>query len=215
MRRARGPSGRMAVALRVGIAVFGFSERLQAGKMSQERYFLHVDGVQRGPYTVRQIGHMVNSGIVHSGAMFWCEGLEQWQPVTQLIEPDRLRNRRRIRVGARTLAACGVMLGLFWLVLPTLRQGWKEQHQVERTPEAAYWRARGVLREHVGWFTGLHFKAFDPEKVQMEGQDAATVEIEAESVGMFKGQAAQRWRVNLMYDKRLQMWVPIPEEKAP
>jgi hypothetical protein len=175
--------------------------------MSQERYFLHVDGAQRGPYTVRQIGHMVNSGIVHAGAMFWCEGLEQWQPVTQLIEPKRHRQQRRIRLGAGTMAVIGLVLGAFWLVLPILRQGWKEQNQSDRTLEGAYWRARGALREHVGWFTGLRFKPFDPDKVSWSGEDAATVELEAESSGAFKGQRVERWKVELVYDKRLRMWV--------
>ncbi len=144
--------------------------------------------------------------------MFWCEGLEQWQPVTQLIEPKQLRKRRRIRLGAGTVAALGVALGVFWLALPTLRQGWKEQHQVERSAEAAYWRARGVLREHVGWFTGLRFKPYDPGKVKLEGEDAATVELEAESSGAFKGQRFERWRVELVYNKRLQMWVAAEGE---
>jgi hypothetical protein len=182
--------------------------------MSQERYFLHVDGAQRGPYTVRQIGHMVNTGIVHAGAMFWCEGLDQWQPVTQLIEPKRHKQRRQIRIGAGTLAAVAVFLGVLWLALPILRQGWKEQNQVERSPEAAYWRARGVLREHVGWFTGLRFKPFDPAKVSLSGEDAATVELEAESTGAFKGQRFERWKVELVYNKRLQMWVVAEDEAA-
>lgn len=183
--------------------------------MSQERYFLHVDGAQRGPYTVRQIGHMVNSGIVHAGAMFWCEGLEQWQPVTQLIEPKLHRKRRQIRLGTRTVASLGVGLGILWLALPTLRQGWMEQHQVERGAEAAYWRARGVLREHVGWFTGLRFKPFDPSKVTLDGEDAAAVELEAESSGAFKGQRFERWKVRLVYDKKLRMWVAAEGDGTP
>jgi hypothetical protein len=134
-------------------------------------------------------------------------GRGAWQPVTQLIEPKRQRQRRQIQLGAGTVAAIAVCLGLFWLALPTLRQGWKEQNQVERSPEAAYWRARGVLREHVGWFTGLRFKPFDPAKVRLGGEDAATVELEAESSGAFKGQRFERWKVELVYDKRLRMWV--------
>ena len=182
--------------------------------MSQERYFLHVDGAQRGPYTVRQIGHMVNSGIVHAGARFWCEGLEQWQPVTQLIEPKRQKQRRRVQFGAGTVAALSVCLGVLWLALPTLRQGWREQNQSERTAEAAYWRARGVLREHVGWFTGLRFKPFDPAKVTLAGEDSATVELEAESSGAFKGQRFERWKVELVYKNRLHMWMAA-EDGAP
>ena len=86
--------------------------------MSQERYFLYLDGVQRGPYTVAQIGHMVNSRIVHPSAMFWCEGLEQWQPVTQLIVHKDEKKRRRISVSAWMLGFLGLLLVLFWMAGP-------------------------------------------------------------------------------------------------
>ena len=183
--------------------------------MAEEMYFLYLDGIQRGPYTVFQIGHMVNSGLVDPAALFWCEGLEQWQPVTQLIEPKKHKQRRRIRMGAGTIGGIVIGLGVLWLVLPTLRQGWKEQNQTERTAEAAYWSARGVLRDHVGWFTGLRFRPFDPAKVRLHGEDAATVELEAESSGAFKGQRFERWKVELVYKKRLQMWVAAEEEARP
>ncbi len=180
--------------------------------MSQERYFLYVDGSQRGPYTVSQIGHMVNSGIVHSEAMFWCEGLDQWQPVTQLIVPKAEVKRRRIHLSAKTLSVLGGFLAVFWICLPTLRQGWMEQHEVEKNAPAAYWRARGVLRESLGWFAGVHFREFDPSMVLLSEPNRATVELEAQIAPMFGAQRSGRWKVELVYDTRLQMWVAADAE---
>lgn len=181
--------------------------------MSQERYFLYLHGTQRGPYTVSQIGHMVNSGIVHSEAMFWCEGLEQWQPVTQLIVPKEEVKRRRLNIGAGTLAVFGVGVLLLWLFYPMLREGWHEQHQVEKDASAAYWRARGVLRETLGWFSGAHFRDFDPGKVTLHDGEHASVELEAQIAPLFGASHQTRWKVDLKYDTRLRMWVagdPVP-----
>ena len=175
--------------------------------MSQERYFLFLHGTQRGPYTVSQIGHMVNSGIVHHEAMFWCEGLEQWQPVTQLIVPKEVVKRRRIHIGAGTLGALAVAAFVIWLFFPTLREGWREQHQVDKNASAAYWRARGVLRETLGWFAGVHFYEFDADKVSLKGDDLAVVELEARVSPLFGESRQTRWRVDLKYDNRLRMWV--------
>jgi hypothetical protein len=176
--------------------------------MSQERYFLHLNGLQRGPYTVQQIGHMVNSGIVHSEAMFWCEGLEQWQPVTQLIVPKGEVTRRRLKFGAGSAVVVAGLLVLFWVCLPFLREGWKEQHQVAQDAPAAYWRARGVLRESLGWFTGLRFRDYDPSMVRLEEAGRAVVELEAQAGKVFGGHESARWRVELTYDRRLRMWMP-------
>lgn len=182
--------------------------------MSQERYFLYLHGVQRGPYTVSQVGHMVNSGIVHHEAMFWCEGLDQWQPVTQLIVPKEEKKRRRIHFGAGSLVAGGAVLLLVWIFLPTLRQGWREQRQVEKDASSAYWRARGVLRESLGWFSGAHFRGFDASAVSFEGEDHAFVDLEAQISPYFGSARTTRWRVELKYDNRLRMWVAA-EPAAP
>ncbi|NBV85223.1 MAG: DUF4339 domain-containing protein [Verrucomicrobia bacterium] len=176
--------------------------------MSQERYFLYVDGVQKGPYTVGHIGHMVNSGIVHSSAMFWCEGLEQWQPVTQLIVPKHEEKRRRLNVSAWILAVVLGGLLLFWLAFPTLQEGWREQHQIEQSPLAAYWSARGMVRSHVGWFTGLRFREFNPECVTITADGHASVVLEAEVSRGSSAERLGRWEVGLRFDKRLQAWMP-------
>jgi hypothetical protein len=48
--------------------------------------------------------------------------------------------------------------------------------------------------------------------VKLDGEEAATVELEAESSGAFKGQRFERWKVELVYDKRLRAWVAADGE---
>jgi hypothetical protein len=178
--------------------------------MAQERYFLYVDGTQRGPYTVSQIHHMVNNSIVSSEAMFWCEGLEQWQPVTQLIVPKEEKIRRRFRWSWRLAAGIGVLLLLAWLAGPMIRQGWREQHQVDFTAEAAYWRARGLVRDGLGKLTAVQFDPFQPKNIQLS-RDAAVVHLEAQTRRLGGETHRTRWVVDLHYDARLKQWEPAPE----
>jgi hypothetical protein len=184
--------------------------------MPRERYFLYIDGSQRGPYTVDQIDHMVNKGIVSAESMFWCEGLDQWQPVSQLIVPKVEVVKRRIQISTRLMGMLllgAVLLGLIW---PLVHEGWKEQHQVELTQEAAYWRARGVLRGTVGKFTSVLFEPFDPVKVRFHGSQRASVELSAQTKQLGGAPMQGKWLVELEYDSRLKAWRPIlsPDEQS-
>lgn len=176
--------------------------------MAQEMYFLYLNGVQRGPYTVHQIGHMVNSGIVESEAMFWCEGLDQWQPVTQLITPKAEERRKRWRLGGYLGAFVVFLLGALWWLYPLLHQGWMEQHQVEWTEEAAYWRARGVLREHLGRLNALSFGEFDAGKVSLRRGEDSEVGLLVGATNSRTGGPISRWCVKVFYDEKLRAWVP-------
>ncbi len=173
--------------------------------MAEEMYFLYLDGVQRGPYTVSQIGHMVNSGIVHPDALFWCEGLDQWQPVAQLITPKEEIQKRRIRLSFGVILYLGVGVLILLSVYPSLKQGWREQHQVEKTAQGAYWRARGVLREHLGWFSSVSFADYQSPDVRFHGEGDALVDLHLERVTAGK---PAHWKVRVHYDDRLKMWVP-------
>ena len=53
--------------------------------ISPEVFYVHVQGEQRGPYTIPQIDHMLNSGLIERETLYWREGMEQWQPVTELV----------------------------------------------------------------------------------------------------------------------------------
>ena len=177
--------------------------------MAEEMYFLYLDGVQRGPYTVFQIGHMVNSGIVHPDALFWCEGLEQWQPVAQLITPKHEIKRRRWRLGLGLLSGllfAAIVAAVFW---PGIQEVWREQHQVEKSTEAAYWRARGVIRERLGRFQPLWFSDYQPSKVRLDGSSEAAVDLDVQTrAGTSFGSQVIQWTVRVRYDERLKMWVP-------
>lgn len=184
--------------------------------MPRERYFLHIDGSQRGPYTVDQIDHMVNKGIVSAESMFWCEGLDQWQPVSQLIVPKVEVVKRRIRISARLVGLMllgAVLLGAIW---PLVYEGWKEQHQVDLTQEAAYWRARGVLRDTFGKFTSILFEPFAPANVRLHGGKQASVQISAQTKRLGGAPMQGKWLVELEYDPRLKEWRPSlsPNEKT-
>lgn len=178
--------------------------------MARERYFLYVHGTQRGPYTVNQIHHMVNNSIVSPEAMFWCEGLEQWQPVTQLIVPKEEKIQRRFRWSWRVVAAVFVLSVVAWIGAPMIRQGWREQHQVDFTPEAAYWRARGVVREGLGKFTMVQFEPFEAKDVLLSESDAV-VHLAARTKRFGGSLHHTRWRVLVRYDSRLKDWQPVLE----
>lgn len=180
--------------------------------MPRERYFLYIDGTQRGPYTVAQIDHMVNNAIVSPDSMFWCEGLDQWQPVSQLIVPKVEITKRRIRVSARVLFAAFAGCVAVWLLWPLIHQGWREQHQIELTQEAAYWRARGVLRDTFGNFTSIIFEPFDASKVRLHDGQRAAVELSAQTKRFGSVPMQGRWLVELEYDTRLSEWRPVQSQ---
>jgi hypothetical protein len=181
--------------------------------MALEKYFLYLDGTQRGPYTVSQIHHMVNQGIVSSEAMFWCEGLDQWQPVTQLIVPKEEARRRRFEFRGWMLAVAAVLGFLGWLAWPMIREGWQEQHQVAFTPEAAYWRARGVVRDGLGKFTAVQFDPYQPGDVRLS-ETGAQVRLGAETKKFGGERRHVRWMVLLRYDGRLNHWQSAPDVDA-
>src|SRR5260221_4662987 len=54
--------------------------------ISPEIFYLHLEGEQRGPYSIPHIDHMLNSGLIPEETLYWREGLEQWQPVTSLAQ---------------------------------------------------------------------------------------------------------------------------------
>src|SRR6185503_8619123 len=100
--------------------------------ISPEIFYLHIHGEQRGPYTVPQIDHLLNSGLIAEETLYWREGLEQWQPVTTLVQLRRQANPwiKPAIILVAVLAAAFV-LHLFGSV--TLL-GWREANQHEYTP---------------------------------------------------------------------------------
>jgi hypothetical protein len=175
--------------------------------IQQEVYFIHVNGNQRGPYTSRQICHLVNSGLAPKDAMFWCEGMDQWQPVEILLDPSTPTSPARRKWRQIIVATTATFLAAACLAGPTIRRGWKEERQVEHTPIAVYWRARGITRESVRGAALVNFAPFSPAMIQSLLEDSAEVLLEGTRVDR-SGEKPTRWKVRLRYDKKLKSWGP-------
>src|SRR5208282_3875605 len=99
--------------------------------ISPEIFYLHIQGEQRGPYTVPQIDHLLNSGLIAEETLYWREGLDQWQPVTSLVKLRRPRSR-----WTTPLIIFGILLvlgavGEFFGSVAVL--GWREANQHDYT----------------------------------------------------------------------------------
>ena len=55
-------------------------------------YYLHVHGVDRGPFTLSQLQNMWKAGAITKETVFWTEGMVDWEPllaIIRLLEPPR------------------------------------------------------------------------------------------------------------------------------
>src|SRR3954467_1851581 len=102
--------------------------------ISPEVFYLHIQGEQRGPYTIPQIDHLLNSGLIAEETLYWREGLEQWQPVTSLV-----RLRRKVNPWGKRLVYLGsaaVVLFILEFFGSIAIAGWRETNQHEYTAHA-------------------------------------------------------------------------------
>jgi hypothetical protein len=173
---------------------------------SQEVFYLHINGELRGPYTVRHIDHLLNSGLINEDALFWREGLEQWQPITDLVsrrQPKKRWRRTAIAVGVAAL----VILVLLRLFLPITLDGWREINQREFTERAAYWRARGVVRSQcVPQGAVVSFGKLPEAKIELQGAEDARVILPGELTLARSPTRTAAWQVDLHYDRTRAEW---------
>jgi hypothetical protein len=173
---------------------------------SPEVFYLQHNGEQRGPYTIQHIDHLLNSGLITEEATFWREGLEEWQPVTNLVAVRRKKKR-----GWMPLIVLGVLLLIFAIFArifgPITMDGWKEMAQTEYSDTAAYWKARDYVRHDVAQKGGV---------VQFLGEQSALITLTPPGAAsaMVRGKVIERggairetaWRVQLGYDPRRKEW---------
>ena len=50
------------------------------------RYFVMVGDEQRGPFTLEQLQGMWRSGSVTMDSKYWIEGLDEWMPLSSILE---------------------------------------------------------------------------------------------------------------------------------
>jgi hypothetical protein len=177
---------------------------------NSEVFYLHVSGEQRGPYTTRQIDHQLNSGIIDEETLYWREGMDQWQPVTDLV-PRRSRKPPAPRRWARRLILLALLVpaALLGRVFgPIAVVGWRETAQYDFSATAAYWRARDVIRRQVAP-TGavITFSRFSESRVELVTEPpGAHVWLKAEIVPLRDASRKAAWEVTLDYSRDLKEW---------
>jgi hypothetical protein len=174
---------------------------------SSEVFYLHIHGEQRGPYTVQHIDHLLNSGLINEDALFWREGLEQWQAVTDLVELRRPKNRWKWPV--IFLSVLLVLGSLGYLLAPIAWEGWREIYQHNYSQEAAYWRARDAVRTYCVPQDGfVVFEPFPEAEVQL-GADSRAVAVVRGTLHRPGGVSrSTAWRVQLRFNKAAREWSP-------
>jgi hypothetical protein len=172
---------------------------------SPELFYLHLDGEQRGPYTVPQIDHLLNSGLIAEETLYWREGLDQWAPVTSLVaRRKRARPWGAILVGLLVLAGLGLLAAFFG---PVIVDGWRETNQHEYTAEAAYWRAREVVRiQRLPRGAVIKFADFTTSAVELQKPVGAVVILRGELVAPSGQLEPVGWQVDLKFDEQRAEW---------
>ena len=183
--------------------------------ISPEVFYVHVQGEQRGPYTIPQLDHMLNSGLIELHTLYWREGMEQWEPVTELVVVRKLANPW-IKPGI-TLVVVLVVGALVRIFGPITIEGWRETNQHAYTPPAAYWRARDVVRNGVlEKGSVVTFDALATAQVALQPPDAALVTVRAEVTATNNQTRRRAWRVPMKFDARAREWTGGPaQEVAP
>ncbi len=172
---------------------------------SPEVFYLHLAGAQQGPYTIPQIDHLLNSGLIGIETLYWREGLDQWQPVTSLV-PLRKKPRRWLKpaLAAAALLALAVPVRLFG---PVLVDGWHEANQHAFSESAAYWRARDVVRAEMRKRGMLvEFAPLSDSQVVLQPPAVARVRLRGSVVDVHGNASPLAWDVAMHFDPDASEW---------
>jgi GYF domain 2 len=181
--------------------------------MQAEVFHIHHQGEQRGPYTAKQVNHLYRSGFIDDDTLYWREGLEQWQPVTEIVERRKKRNRL---VFWTTLAGVALVITLLWSLFGTVTlERWQEMTSGEFTAESAWWRARGLVREQIAEGHTVQFDEFTEAEVALSGTDGAIVVLGGTLTGPAGEPTHAAWRVRLRYERNQAAWLPAGAKPNP
>ncbi len=183
--------------------------------LSPEVFYLHIQGEQRGPYTIPQVDHLLNSGLIAEETLFWREGLDQWQPVTNLVP-----RRKRTKSWVKPVIVFSIMLLLAVVAYPfasTILLGWREANQHAYSAEAAYWRARSVVRSNaLPPGSVVEFHTFSSSDVELQPPNNSTVRLRGEVTDAGGQTRRAEWSVPMQFDARVSEWTGGPaREVAP
>lgn len=64
-----------------------YQPAMAAAQQVEETATIYIaqDGQQTGPYTVSQVRDMLQAGSIGDGALFWAEGMADWQDINQFV----------------------------------------------------------------------------------------------------------------------------------
>jgi hypothetical protein len=171
---------------------------------SQEAFYVHVQGEQKGPYTLRHLDHLLNSGLIPVETLYWTEGMEGWLPVTDLVQfRHKPRNWKKLIIFGAILVVLGAFLAFFG---PTIADGWRESTQRKYTAEGAYWSARGAVRiSGVPSGSVVQFSPFKDAQVTLAEPTSANVILRGEVLGD-KGASPASWIVKMTFNPLRSEW---------
>jgi hypothetical protein len=181
--------------------------------ISPEVFYVHIQGEQRGPYTILQIDHMLNSGLIALETLYWREGMDQWQPVTDLVVV-----RKKINPWIKPGIALAILLVLAVLVQmfgPITLEGWRETNQHAFTAPGAYWRARDVVRNGaLPRGSVVTFGKYPTAQVEMQAQGRAMVTVRGEVTASSGMTTSHVWRVPMQFEPRSREWSGGPPQEV-
>lgn len=173
-----------------------------------EQFYIRVqEAQQQGPYSYPQLKRLYDRDLISRDAVYWQEGMEEWQPITELCGVPMLERRRtRIRrifaaLAVVSTAACAAYLA------PMIREGWKETNEHEFSREAAYWKARSYVREELRKsHATVTFGKFDPAAIELANGTDATVTLGGAVFGSDGHVMQTAWRVTLRFNPVSKEW---------
>lgn len=172
---------------------------------SPESFYLHLAGNQQGPYTIPQIDHLLHSGLIGEETLYWCEGLDQWQPVTSLV-PLRKKPKRWVKPLIALVVAL-ILAVPVRIFAPVLVVGWKEANQDAFTAAGAYWRARDVVRTELRSHGFLvEFAPFEEAHVEMQPPAEATVRLRGARIDRAGASEPVGWEVRMKFAAADREW---------
>jgi len=183
--------------------------------VSEEIYHIQVQGERRGPYTLRQIDHQLNSGLIGEDTLFVREGMEDWAPVTNIVV--RRRPRRKWRFSGLLFAFLLFLLVIGRFLLPGVIETWRELSQFQYTERAAYWRARDAVR-HQALPAGalVRFGTYEEARVKLDPETSgAAVHLPDEVTVPGGAPQVHAWLVTMSFDPEKKLWTAtsVVEEK--
>jgi len=179
-----------------------------------EAFYVHVQGEQKGPYTLRHLDHLLNSGLIPAETLYWAEGMEQWLPVTQLVPlRHKPRNWKKLIVLGAVLVVLAAFLAFFG---PTIADGWRERTQRQYNESGAYWSARGAVRSD-GVPTGsvVQFDSIDSTQVLLDQKNGANVRLGGILIGGAKDSTRMTWSAKMAFNPLRSEWSATEVQVVP